>query len=110
MTIKNNIPRKIIQPRKAGFHWIVIICIIFCELLAYTWVRTESTQTILQISTLQKTLTEKSAYQKALSLERNRLKSDERITRIAKTRLNLSTATINQTIYFPAPDTKGKEY
>jgi cell division protein FtsL len=110
MTIKNNIPRKIMPPKKAGLHWIVIICIIFCELLAYTWVRTESTQTILQISTLQKTLTEKGAYQKALSVERNRLKSDERITRIAKTRLNLSTVTMNQTIYFPAQDTQGKKY
>jgi len=110
MTIKNNITRKIIPPKKAEFHWIVIICIIFCQLLVYTWVRTESTQTILQISTLQKTLIEKSSYQKALSIERNRLKSDERITRIAKTRLNLSTVTINQTIYFPAADTKGKEY
>ncbi len=110
MTIKKNIKRKNIPPKKTEFHWIIIIGIIFCELLAYTWVRTESTQTILQISTLQKTFAEKSAYQNALFIERDRLKSDERITRIAKTRLNLSTVTINQTIYFPAPDTKGKEY
>jgi hypothetical protein len=102
MTIKNNITRKIIQPKKAGFHWFVIISIIFCELLTYTWIRTESTQTILQISSTQKLLTKKTSYQKALSIERDRLKSDDRITRIARTRLNLLTATLGQTIYFPA--------
>ncbi len=101
MAIKNNIPKKIIQPKKAGFHWVVIIGIIFCELLTYTWVRTESTHTILQISSSQKQLGEKVSYQKALSIERDRLKSDDRITRIAKTRLNLSTHSLSQTIYWP---------
>ncbi len=101
MPIKNNITQKVIQPKKAGFHWIVLIGIIFCELLTYTWVRTESTQTILQISNFQRQYDEKVSYQKALSMERDRLKSDDRITQIAKTRLNLSTHTLSQTIYWP---------
>ena len=101
MTINNNLARKIAQPQKAGFCWILIICVIFFELLAYTWVRTESTQTILQVSRAQEAYTKTTSYHKALSVERDRLKSDERITRIAKTRLDLSTDTSNQTIYLP---------
>ena len=89
------------EPQTAGFHWIVIICIVFCQLLAYTWVRTESTQTILHISKDQKMLARKLSYQKELNIERDRLKSDDRVTRIPRTRLNLLTQTLNQTIFFP---------
>ena len=108
MTIKNNIVRKVIQPEKARFHWFVIICIIFCELLMYTWVRTESTQTILQISSAQKLLEKKISYQKELSVERGQLKSDDRITTIARTQLNLISDTLNQTIYFPTTNNQEK--
>ncbi|MCD4719887.1 MAG: hypothetical protein K8S13_08505 [Desulfobacula sp.] len=99
MTIKNNIPKKNIQAKKPGFCWFVVISIIFCELLAYTWIRTESAQTILRVSRKHETFVKKMSYRKALSVERDRLKSDDRITRIAKTRLNLSRDTVNQTIY-----------
>ena len=99
MTIKNNIPPKNIQAKKPGFYWFVVISIIFCELLVYTWIRTESTQTILRVSREQELFAKKTSYHKALSVERDRLKSDDRITRIAKTRLNLFTDTVNQTIY-----------
>jgi len=115
MPVQNNIIRKIIEPTKPGFHWFVIICIIFGELLTYTWIRTESTQTVLQISSSQKLLVKKKSYQKALSIERDRLKSDDRITKIARTRLDLLTDTLNQTIYFSdistaGAQTKGKRY
>lgn len=99
MTINNDISPKRAEPQTAGFIWLVIICLIFCELLAYTWVRTESTQTILRVSKAQAEYIEKTSYYRALSLERERLKSDDRITHIAKTQLNLSTDTLNQTIY-----------
>lgn len=104
MNFKKNIPRKADQKQKAGFHWIIIICLIFCELLVHTWIRTESTQTILRVSKAQGVHAKKTSYQKALSVERDRLKSDDRITRIAKTRLNLSTHTLNQTIYLSGED------
>ena len=99
MTIKNNISKKNVRPQKPGFCWFVIISIIFCELLVYTWIRTESAQTILRVSREQEMFVKKISYRKALSVERDRLKSDDRITRIAKTRLNLFTDTANQTIY-----------
>jgi len=104
MTISNDISPKAIQPQKEGFIWLVIIGLIFCELLVYTWVRTESTQTILRVSRAQTEVMEKTSYYKALSVERDRLKSDERITRIAKTRLNLSTDILSKTIYLSGKD------
>jgi hypothetical protein len=103
MVIKNNIHKKNIQPQKPGFRWFVIISIIFCELLVYTWIRTESNQTILRISREREVFVGKTSYRKALSLERDRLNSDGRITRIAKSRLNLFTDTADQTIYLSDP-------
>ncbi|MBT3176075.1 MAG: hypothetical protein HOG03_00265 [Desulfobacula sp.] len=104
MTIKNNISPKKVEPQKIGFSWLVIICLIFCELLVYTWIRTESTQTILRVSKAQAAYISKTSYFKALSVERDRLKSDDRITRIAKTRLNLSPDTLDQIIYLSRED------
>ncbi|WP_457553738.1 hypothetical protein [Desulfobacula sp.] len=100
MAIKNNMSQVAVQQQKIGFCWLAIICLIFFELLIYTWVRTESTQTILRVSKAQAMYINKASYHKALSVERDRLKSDDRITRIAKSRLNLSTDTLAQTIYF----------
>lgn len=99
MAEKHNRSQKTVPPKKAGGRWLVVICLIFCELLVYTWIRTESTQTILRVSRAQEAFAEKTSYHKALAVERDRLKSDDRITRIAKTRLNLSTETLKQIIY-----------
>ena len=90
--------------QSSGFRWLVLIAVLFCELLTHAWVRTESTQTILRISNAQAGIAKARSYGDALSLERNRLKSDARITRIARTRLDLSTDTFNQTIYLSAKD------
>jgi hypothetical protein len=99
MTIKNDISPKKVEPQKAGFRWLVLIGLLFIELLVYTWVRTESTQTILRVSKARAEHIKKTSYGKALSVERDWLKSDERITRIAKNLLDLSVDTLEQTIY-----------
>lgn len=106
MASTTNIPRpgKADRKQKAGFHWIIMIFLIFCELLVHTWIRTESTHTILRISKAQGVHAKEISYQKALFVERDRLKSDDRITQIAKTRLNLSPHTLNQTIYLSGED------
>jgi cell division protein FtsL len=104
MSAKNNIAPKAAHQQKAGFLWMIVICLIFCELLVHTWVRTESTQTILRVSAAQESYIQKTSHHKALSVERDRLKSDDRITQIAKTRLNLSIDTLNQTIYLSGED------
>ncbi|MCF6246599.1 MAG: cell division protein FtsL [Desulfobacula sp.] len=99
MTIKNNISKKTSPPQSAGFRWIIVISIIFCELLAYTWVRTETTQTMLRISKAERNLIKNQSYHTALVLEIDRLKSEDRITRIATSRLNLFKDSGDSTYY-----------
>lgn len=91
---------KISTEQGARYRWLVLILILFCEFMAHTWVRTESTQTILRISKAQAGVAKKLSYRNALAVERDRLKSDDRITQIARTHLDLSTDLFNQTIYF----------
>lgn len=100
MALKDNIRKESAKPQRKGLAWLCIISIIFMELLAYTWVRTESTHTVLRISKAKERYAGKTAYHKALIVEKERLKSDERITRIAKSHLNLSADTYSRTIYF----------
>ncbi len=94
-------PQNNLIQHRAGLRWLALILILFCELMAHTWVRTESTQSILRISKSQAEIHKKLSYRKALGLELDRLKSDARITRIARSRLGLSTDIFNQTIYLP---------
>lgn len=104
MAIKNNIPVKPVKQQKELLGWLLVIIVIFCQLLTYTWVRTESRQTISRISKAREAHAQKIAYNKALSVEKERLISDERITRIARTRLSLSNDISGQTIYFSGED------
>ncbi|MCM2285405.1 MAG: cell division protein FtsL [Desulfobacula sp.] len=97
--MKSPIPKK-----NTGSLWLLIIFILFVELMAYTWIRTESTQALLRISQAEERLLEKRSYHKALLAEMEWLKSDARITRIARNRLNLSTVTMGQTIYLSGED------
>ena len=100
----NNMIKSHVPGKTTGFRWLVIIFIIFSELMVYTWIRTESTQALLRISQAEELLLHKRSYHKALLAEKEWLKSDARITQIAKNRLKLSTVTMNQTIYFSGED------
>jgi len=95
MTIKHKTQKK----QRVGYRWLALIVVLFCELMVHAWVRTESTQTIVRISNAQAGITKSLSYGRALSVERDRLKSDARITRIARTHLGLSTDTFSQTLY-----------
>ena len=79
----------------------MIIGFIFCELFVYTWIRTQSNQTTMELNRANQDILEKLSYRKALSIERDRLKSDKRITTIARTQLNLLTDTAGRIIYLP---------
>ncbi len=87
------------KPHRKGLRWLALILVLVCEFMAHVWIRTESTQSMVRISKVQTQTQKIVSYRKALSLERDRLKSDARITRIARTRLGLSSETSNQTIY-----------
>jgi cell division protein FtsL len=69
------------------------------ELLFYTWVRVESTQTVFRISRAQHEQKESKSYNQVLSLEKARLISPERISEIARSNLNLSVPRPDQIIY-----------
>ena len=97
--MKRPVPKK-----STGSIWLLIIFIIFSELMAYTWIRTESTHALLRTSREEERLLQKRSYHKALLAEKEWLKSDARITRIARYRLNLSTVTMNRTIYLSGED------
>lgn len=90
---------KIIMGQNMVYKWLILFLILFGEFLGHAWVRTESTQTILRISQAQTGISKKLSYRNALTVERDRLKSDDRITRIARNHLNLSTDISLQTIY-----------
>ena len=92
-------PNELLRPRKRGLKWFFIILVVVFELLVHAWIRTESTQMMIRISDTQAKIQEAVSYRKALGLELERLKSDARITRIARTRLGLTSDTFDQTIY-----------
>ncbi|WP_022664409.1 hypothetical protein [Desulfospira joergensenii] len=96
--------KETIKYQKPGYRWLLVIFILFCELMVHIWIRTESTQAIIQISNAQEKLTKAQSYTKALSLERDRLKSDARITGIAKIRLGLSENIFDRIVYLDGGD------
>ncbi|HSL60617.1 MAG TPA: cell division protein FtsL [Desulfotignum sp.] len=87
------------NPSSSGLQWMLIICLLFGVLLLHTWVRTEATQITLEISLAQSRLSDLLSYQKELTVERDRLKSDDRIVHIARSQLGLTDDVFNQTIY-----------
>lgn len=87
------------KTQRTGLKWVLMISLLFGELLVHTWVRTEATQTTLEISFAQSRLSDLLSYQKELTLERDRLKSDDRIIHIARSQLGLTNDVFNQTIY-----------
>ncbi len=85
--------------RDAALKWVVILSVLFGELLLHAWVRTGTTQANLEISLAQSRLSDLLSYQRKLTLERDRLKSDTRIIGIARSRLGLTDEVFNQTLF-----------
>ena len=83
----------------SALKWVLILSVLFGELLLHTWVRTGATQVTLEISLAQSRLSDLLSYQKELTLERDRLKSDTRIIAIGRSQLSLTEEVFNQTIF-----------
>jgi hypothetical protein len=83
----------------SALKWVLILSVLFGELLLHTWVRTGATQSTLEISLAQSRLSDLLSYQKELTLERDRLKSDNRIIAIGRSQLGLTEEVFNQTIF-----------
>jgi len=98
----NTPPRQIdsIRNRK-GLRWFLLIMVLAAELICNTWIRSESSQAMIMIAKTESRIRDLADYRQALGVELERLKSEVRITRIARTRLGLTPDTFYQTIYLP---------
>ncbi|NWH04764.1 cell division protein FtsL [Desulfobacter latus] len=82
-------------------RWFLLIIVLAAELICNTWIRSESSQAMIMIAKTESQIRDMADYRQALSVELERLKSEARITRIARTRLGLRPDIFNQTIYLP---------
>lgn len=89
-----------IQNRKV-LLWFFLIMVLAAELICNAWIRSESSQTMIMIAKTESRIRNLADYRQALGVEIERLKSEARITRIARTRLGLTPDLFNQTIYLP---------
>lgn len=82
-------------------RWFLLIIVLAAELICNAWIRSESRQAMIMITRTESQIRDMTDYRQALSVELERLKSEARITRIARTRLGLTPDIFNQTIYLP---------
>jgi hypothetical protein len=84
--------------RKITGIWIVIMFVFISELLIYTWCRVQNTRQGYDITGLQTESRQLMLVQKSLKIELARLKSPDRIARIAKDTLGLVTPKTQQVV------------
>jgi cell division protein FtsL len=89
---------------QTGVLWFFLIIVLAAELICNAWIRSESNQAMIMIAKTEHRIQELADYRQALGVEIERLKSDTRITRIARSRLGLAPDIFNETIYL----SKGK--
>jgi len=94
-----------IKTRTRGFKttgmWMTVMFIFIAELLFYTWCRVQNVQHGYEISRKDHSQKQLIAYQNNLKIELARLKSPDRIARIAKQQLGLIMPTTDKTILLP---------
>ena len=81
--------------------WIALFCIFIVEFLGYAWVRTQCFGVGYEISALMKEQQGLNELQANLRIELARLRSPQRITRIAQEKLGLTLPTPRQTLVMP---------
>ena len=81
--------------------WFIIMGVFIAELLIYTWSRVQCVNTGYEISNENNKNRKLITLQNNLKVELARLKSPERLAKIAKNRLGLKTPTPKQMIIIP---------
>ncbi len=81
--------------------WIAFMIIFIMELLFYTWCRVQYVRTGYQISEIVEIQKQLKSLQSNLKIEAARLKSPERIARIAREKLGLSIPKPEQMVVVP---------
>ena len=81
--------------------WIVMLSLFLGELFFYTWCRVNNVRLGYEVAQETKKKANLIAYQENLKIELARLKSPERIARIAREQLGLSMPRADQTVVLP---------
>lgn len=90
------------QPtRRMPWRWILILSLFIGELFFYTWCRVQCVQVGIEISSQRRKQQELVTLQNSLNIELARLKSPERIIRVANQKLGLAMPAPQQTIVLP---------
>jgi cell division protein FtsL len=92
---------KKVQGSKMMGVWLLLLFLFVGELLLYTWCRVQCVRTGYEISDLAKKNRDLTALQKGLRVELARLKSPDRIAKIAQDRLGLIMPNAKHTIVIP---------
>jgi len=90
--------KKTTQRLKTIGMWMIILSLFISELLIYTWARVQCVNVGYAINKTTRKNMELTAVKKNIQIELARLKSPERISKIAKERLRLTTPTPEQII------------
>jgi cell division protein FtsB len=96
MRRNKSLPRHL--SRKSTGLWIGIMFVFIAELFFYTWCRVQNTRQGYDINGLQAESRQLTLVQKSLKIELARLKSPDRIARIAKDTLGLVTPKTQQLV------------
>ena len=98
--MKKKAKRKRRNP-KVTLVYLLLMFVFIAELLFYTWCRVQYVRNKFEISDLTSRAQQLSAMQDNLKIELARLKSPQRISKIAREKLGLITPTPNQTLLIP---------
>lgn len=96
--MRRNQPLQKHLSRKITGIWIAIMFVFIFELLFYTWCRVQTTRQGYEINGLQAESRQLMLVQKSLKIELARLKSPDRIARIARDTLGLVTPKTQQVV------------
>lgn len=87
------------KEQKRPTKWLILTLVFLCQLFFYTLIRLESSQVRTQISNLQMEKQSLKANTNVLIIEKERLSSPERILKIARSGLNLTTPSADLVFY-----------
>ena len=97
----NAAPERQSRNAKMLVAWITLLCVIIVELLGYAWVRTQCFGVGYEIAELMKEQQKLNELQVNLKIELARLKSPQRLTKIAQEKLGLTMPTPKQMMVMP---------
>ena len=81
--------------------WLLLLCALIAELLGYTWVRVQCVRVGYEIAVLNRETLRLNELQDNFKLELARLRSPQRITKIAREKLGLTMPAPRQMMVLP---------